>query len=133
MNENIDYTLLITSSDTGDFTEIKHKRCTQEFSYIGYASRPYGKQSPQYKINLTKANTLVKQISSSNMTRHQIHVTSQSIVNGILHHILLSTSFTDDMIDSLHKYLHLIIMSGKGYYKNWPKVLRYSTHEMCSL
>ena len=67
------------------------------------------------------------------MTRHKIYATSQSIVNGTLHRIITSTSFMDDMIDSLHKYLHPIIISGKGFNKNWTKALIYGTHEMCSL
>ena len=67
------------------------------------------------------------------MTRHHIHVTSQSIVNGILHHILASTSFTDAIIDSLHKFSNPIIISGKGFHKSWPKALRYGTHDMYSL
>ena len=37
------------------------------------------------------------------------------------------------MIDSLYKYLHPIILSCKDFHKNWPKTLRYGTHEMCSL
>ena len=99
MNENIYYTLPITSRKIGDFTKIKHKCCTQEFAYVEYKSRPDEKQSRQYKISLTKAKTLSKQIASSNMTKHQMHVISQSVGNGILHHILASTFFTDDMID----------------------------------
>ena len=67
------------------------------------------------------------------MTRHKIYATSQSIVNGTLHRIITSTSFMDDMIDSLHKYLHPIIIPGKGFNKNWTKSLIYGTHEMCSL
>ena len=133
MNENTYYTLPITSSETGDITDSKHKRCTQEFAYIGYTSRPDGNKSPQYKIHLTKAKALAKQIASSNMTKHQIHVTSQSIVNCVLHYILASKFFTNAMIDSLHKCLHPIIISGKGFNKNWYKALRYDTHEICSL
>ena len=58
MNENIYYTLLIISSETRDITQIKHKRCTQEFAYVGYTSRPDENQSPQYKIYLTKTKSL---------------------------------------------------------------------------
>ena len=58
MNENIDYTLLIISSETRDITQIKHKRCTQVFAYVGYTSRSDRNQYPQYKIYLTKTKSL---------------------------------------------------------------------------
>ena len=45
-------------------------KLTQEFTYARYTSRPDENQSPQYKMNSTKTKTLVKQMASSNMTRH---------------------------------------------------------------
>ena len=101
--------------------------------YIGYISQPDDNQNPQLITHETKAKEFARIINTSNMTRHQIHTSFQSIVNSILTHILSSTSYTDQMIDKIQRQLHPTIINGTGFNKNWPKSLRYGNHNMGSL
>ena len=80
--------------------------------YIGYISQPDDNQNPQLITHETKAKEFARIINTSNMTRHQIHTSFQSIVNSILTHILSSTSYTDQMIDKIQRQLHPTIING---------------------
>ena len=46
---------------------------------------------------------------------------------------LVTTSFTDEIIDTQHKIIHPIVIFVMGYSLWWPKELRYGLHHHCSL
>ena len=95
MDTKLSNTLPITSSSTGLHTEIKHIQTYELMTYLGYTSQTDGNQKPQLTKHITKRKEFARLISTSNMTRHQIHTSSQNIVNSNLTHILSSTSYTD--------------------------------------
>ena len=58
---------------------------------------------------------------------------NNSTIRPIIKYPLATTYFTDDMIDTLHKSIHLTVVSEMGYSSSWPKVLRYGLHYHWSL
>ena len=105
----------------------------EPITYLGYTSQSNEHQEPQFINIFIKAQALVRLISTSNMTRHNIHTASQSIVNSTLIHILSSTSYTYQMIDKLQRQIHSVIIVGTRCNQNWPKALRYGNHNTCTL
>ena len=67
------------------------------------------------------------------MTRSQVTMTNNSIINPTIKYPLATTSFTDKIIDKLYKIIHLTVISGMGYSSRWPKELRYELHHHYSL
>ena len=133
MDKSTPHTLPITSSNTGRHTDIKQLQPNEPMTYLGYTSQPDGNQNPQLNKHIAKANSFARLISTSNMTRHQTHTSSQSIVNSTLTHILSSTSYNDLMIDKIQRQIHPTIITGTGFNKHWPKALRYGNHNIGSL
>ena len=102
-------------------------------TYLEYTSQADGNQHPQLNKQVSKATGIARLISTSNMTRHQTHTFSQSIVNSILAHIISPTSYTDQMIDNIQRQLHPIIITCTEFNKHWLKALRYGKYNTGSL
>ena len=67
------------------------------------------------------------------MTRSQVTMTNNSIINPTIKYLLTTTSFTDEMIDTLQKGIRPTVISGIGYFSKWPKESRYGWHHHGSL
>ena len=67
------------------------------------------------------------------MTRSQVTIANNSIINRTIKYPLATTSFTDNIIDKLHKSIHPIVISEMGYLSKWLKELRYVLYHYYSL
>ena len=101
--------------------------------YFEYTSQPDGNQNPQLTKHVLQAIEFARLIRISNMIRHQIHTSSQSIVNSTLSHILSSTSYINQMFEKIQQQIHPSIITGTGFNKIWSKVLRHDNHNIGSL
>ena len=133
MDKYSPHTLPITSSNTGLYTEIKQLQTNEPMIYLGYMSQPDENQTPQLTKHVSKATAFARMISTSNMTRYQTYTSSQSIVNSTLTRILSSTSYTDQMIDTIQQQIHPTIITRTGFNKHCPKALRCGNHNIGSL
>ena len=106
-------------------------RCIQpdeSLLYLGHTSQPGGNPTETFNIPIKTAETFDQRIISSTVTRNQIRMVNNSIINLIIRYPLAPTSFTDNIIDKFHKSIHPSVILGIYYSSRRPEELRYRLH-----
>ena len=127
------YNIPMTSSLDGTTSNVRHLHLDDYLLYLRHASQPDGNQTDAFNILIRKVEIFVRRLISSAITRSQVTITNNSIINPTIKYPLATTFFTNDMIDTLHKIIHPTVISRMGYSSRWPIELRYGLHYHCSL
>ena len=127
------YNIPITSSIDETISNVRYLRPNEFLIYLGHISQPDSNQTHAFNIIIRTVETFARRIISSAMTRSQVTMPNNSIINPTIKYSLATTSFTDKIIDKLYKIIHLTVISGMGYSSRWPKELRYELHHHYSL
>ena len=127
------YNIPITVSFDGTTSNIRHIHLNESILYLRHISHPDGDQTDTFHILIRKADTFFGRLISSAITRSQVTMANNSIINPTLKYHLAITSFTNEMIDTLHKSIHPTVIYGMGNSSRRPKELHYGLHHHCSL
>ena len=109
------YNIPVTSSLDDTTSNVKYLHPDESMIYLGYTSQPDGDQTDDFNLLFRTAKSFARRLLSSAMTRGQVTMTNNRIINPTIKYPLATTLFTDEIIDSLLKVIHPTVISGMGY------------------